>query len=171
MTPAASPPSEPQPPKRPRLGSGRRAGLALVGVLALFLSATCTIQIVRAVWFPPQDLEGVACRPSVLGLVGAVQRARDQAAAESPQGERAALEVFRSALEPEWARYPSIRGACRGDDGALRALRTVELLRYAEERAVRYEALGLSPLRQRALSLQRELGQSLGSPPTAAERP
>lgn len=160
----------PPPPGRPRLGPGRRVGLIVVGLLAVALSATCTVQIVLAVWFPSYQTEGVSCRSAVLGLVAAVQRARDQAATESPQGERAALAVFRQALEPEWDDLPSVRAACEGDGQAQKALRTVELLRYAEERAVRYEALGLSPLRQRALALQRELGQSFESrpPPSGA---
>jgi hypothetical protein len=137
----------------------------VVGVLSVALSATCTTQIVLAVWFPEARAEDVSCRSALLGLASAVQRAREQAALESPQGERAALGEFRRALEPEWDALPSVRRACRGDSEAQRALRTVELLRYAEERAVRYEALGLSPLRQRVLTLQRELGQSFLSRP------
>ncbi|NLE87885.1 MAG: hypothetical protein GX607_15975 [Myxococcales bacterium] len=165
---------EPAPAGRPHLSTARRAGLVVVGLLAVALSVTCTVQIVLAVWFPAQGVPGASCRNGVLSLVAAVQRARDQAAAESPQGERAALGVFRRALDPEWQTLPDVRLACEGDDPARRALRTVELLRYAEERAVRYEALGLSPLRQRALALQRELGQSAESAPSSfgtAEEP
>jgi hypothetical protein len=152
-------------PHRSRLGPGRRAGLFVVGLLFVALSTLCTVQIVKAVWFPEYRAVEAPCRSAVLGLVAAVQRARERAAAEGPEGERAALIRFRSALEPEWSKLAGVRRACREDDKALRALRTVELLRYAEERAVRYEALGLSPLRQRALSLQRELGPSFTSAP------
>lgn len=156
------------PPRRPRLSPGRRAGLLVVGLLAIALAATCTVQIVLAVWFPDRSIQGISCRPAVLDLVAAVDRARERAAAD-PQGERAALQVFRQSLEPEWARLGSVRAACRNDDDALRALRTVELLRYAEERAVRYEALDLASLRQRTLTLQRELGQSYPSRPPSTD--
>lgn len=165
MAQEATPP--PNPPRRLRLSPGRRAGLLVVGLLAIALSAVCTVQIVLAVWFPDRSAEGISCRSAILELSAAVDRARQRAAAEGPQGERAALQVFREALEPEWSLFASVRAACRDDDRALRALRTVELLRYAEERAVRYEALDLAPLRQRALALQRELGQSYQPrPPT-----
>jgi hypothetical protein len=50
-----------------------------------------------------------------------------------------------------------VRTICQGDLPALKALRTIELLRYAEERAVRYEALDLSRLRQRVPALRKEL--------------
>lgn len=163
---AQVPSSEPALGRRPRLSPGRRAGLFVVGLLAVALSATCTTQIVLAVWFPKGDAEGVSCRSGLLGLAAAVQRAREQAATEGPQGERAALNVFREALAPEWDQLPGVRQACREDPEAQRSLRTVELLRYAEERAVRYEALGLSPLRQRVVALQRELGQSVESRPS-----
>lgn len=139
----------------------------VVGLLSVALSATCTTQIVLAVWFPAAHADGVSCRGALRNLASAVQRAREEAAAEGPQGERAALREFRRALEPEWEALPDVRRACRGDTEAQRALRTVELLRYAEERAVRYEALGLSPLRQRVLTLQRELEPSFSSRPAA----
>lgn len=165
MAPVATSPTNP--PRRPRLSPGRRAGLFGVGLLAIALAATCTVQIVLAVWFPDRSAQGLSCRAAVLDLAAAVDRARERAAVEGPQGERAALAVFRQSLEPEWTLLGSVRASCRDDDHALRALRTVELLRYAEERAVRYEALDLAPLRQRALTLRRELGQSYPSrPPT-----
>jgi hypothetical protein len=43
-----------------------------------------------------------------------------------------------------------VRALCKkdGDEAALQALRSVELLRYAEERAVRYNAIDLTKWRQ-----------------------
>jgi hypothetical protein len=86
--------------------------------------------------------------------LASVDRARGQAAARA-DGERASLDTFRRALAPEWAHAPAILADCqRQQDGeALRAFHQLELLRYAEERAVRYEALDLSLLRKRAPAL------------------
>lgn len=151
-------PPVPEAGARRRRSAANRAGLLAVGVISVAFATICTTQIVLTVWFPERPSWDVTCRSGIDQLLSAVERARAQAATE-PSGERAALEDFRNALEPEWARLATVRDRCRGegDTAALRGLRTVELLRYAEERAVRYEALDLSRLRQQIPTLRTEL--------------
>jgi hypothetical protein len=146
----------PEAPPRRRRSALNRAGLLAIGVLSVAFATICTTRIVLTVWFPERPPWDVTCRTGVDRLLTAVERARAQAAIE-PTGERAALEDFRNALEPEWTHLATVRDLCQGDQAALRGLRTVELLRYAEERAVRYEALDLSRLRQRVPTLRKEL--------------
>lgn len=138
------------PPGRRRGSPGQKAGLILVGVLSVALTGAASVQIIRASLFPPDTPSSVSCEAGVLSLYNAVLRAR-HLASEQSAGERAALDKFRQALEPEWSETAGIRSRCRSDHNtkALEALRRVELLRYAEESAVRYEALGLAGLRRK----------------------
>jgi hypothetical protein len=154
----ANPPPAPEARRRPRRSALNRAGLAVIGLASVAFATICTTQIVLTVWFPERPEWNVTCRGGVDKLLSAVERARAQAAIE-PTGERAALADFRQALEPEWSRIATVRDRCQGDPVALKGLRTVELLRYAEERAVRYEALDLSRLRQTVPTLRKELSQ------------
>lgn len=133
--------------------------MAVVAALAVALTAGASVQILRAVFAPPGagpwgEPGPGACRMGVRALLAGVDRARGQAAARG-EGEREALAAFRRALEPEWSHAADIAASCRRgrDVAALTAFRQVELLRYAEERAVRYEALDLSLLRRRAPAL------------------
>lgn len=136
------------------LDQARRIGLWSVTVLAISMTTVASWQILFAVFAPPGALEPAACRAGVRQLLTSVDRARGQAAARI-EGERASLRAFRRALEPEWSQAAAIEADCRRqrDRDALTAFRQVELLRYAEERAVRYEALDLSLLRKRAPAL------------------
>jgi len=137
-----------------RLEQLRRVALGLVALLAVAVTTGASVQILLAVFSPPNAGEKTECRAGVQALLTGVSRARGQAAARG-EGEREALAAFRRALEPEWSSAPTIRNACRkqNDRDALAAFRQVELLRYAEEQAVRYEALDLSLLRRRAPAL------------------
>jgi len=146
------------PARASTLDRARRLGLAAVAVLAIGLTAGASGQILWAVFSPPGAGEAAACRTGVVALLTGIERARWEAAGQGG-GERTALAVFRRALEPEWSHAAAIENRCRrdGDREALRAFRQVELLRYAEERAVRYEALDLSLLRRRAPDLARSL--------------
>ena len=63
------------------------------------------------------------------------------AAASGTEGEDKALEQFRRALEPEWSSRDAIARSCRGSAVDERALDAIERLRYAEEHAVRREAV------------------------------
>ncbi|HSC88975.1 MAG TPA: hypothetical protein VLC09_16950, partial [Polyangiaceae bacterium] len=125
----------------------RRWGLIAVGFCALTLTVTSATQIIRAVLFPPSEGPPISCRDGVTELYEATQRAVSHAG-QQIDGERAALAEFRRSVEPAWSHYGTIARACRGDARGEAALRSVELLRYAEERAVRYEALDLSRLRR-----------------------
>jgi len=132
----------------------RRVALWTVAALAIALTVGASAQILLVV-FAPEQLGGApTCRDGLRGLLTSVERARGQAAARV-DGERASLDAFRRALAPEWSHAPGIVGDCqkKRDIEALAAFRQLELLRYAEERAVRYEALDLSLLRKRAPAL------------------
>jgi hypothetical protein len=145
----ASPSRRPQTPLERRRLLGRRVGIALFS--AFFAGATLlwTIQILTEVWgsAPPSP---AGCAGGTASLERAVERARLAYAVEAgDEDERAALARYRSALEPEWQERKAIEAACRGDETGKKHLKDVIALRYAEEHAVRYESLGLAPLRRR----------------------
>lgn len=136
----------------------RRIALGSVALLAVAVTTIASAQILLAVFSPPGAGGAASCRVGVRALLTGVERARGQAAARG-EGEQAALTAFRRALEPEWSHAAAVLASCRRtkDREALGAFRQVELLRYAEERAVRYEALDLSRLRRRAPDLVESL--------------
>ena len=131
---------------------GRRVGIAVFGLIVSGATATWTIQILLAVFAPPVQTEAKDCRSGTRGLLVAVRRARLAAASENGD-ERAALGRFRAALEPEWSTRTSLDAVCRSDPKAQAALTEIDALRYAEEHAVRYEAVGLAPQRRRVQAL------------------
>jgi hypothetical protein len=131
---------------------GRRVGIVLYAVLFGGATVLWSVQILMQVWggAPPSAL---GCGGGTDRLEAALLRARSQLAGGAAlQNERAALETFRGALEPEWSERREIEAACRGDELGERRLRDIIALRYAEEHAVRYESLGLAPLRRRVKS-------------------
>jgi hypothetical protein len=132
---------------------GRRVGIGLFSLIVAGATAIWTYQVLFQVFSTDPSPPGLACGPATVGLARAVQRARAAAAAEGG-GERAALERFRTALEPEWNQRKALDDVC-GEPKARAALGEVDALRYAEEHAVRYEALGLGPERLRVQSLIR----------------
>jgi len=136
------------PLERSRL-KGRRAGIAIFS--AIFTGATLlwTIQILTTVWgsAPPSP---AGCASGTASLEQAVERARlAYAKLAGDEDERAALGRYRSALEPEWTERKAVEAACQNDPAGKKRLKDVIALRYAEEHAVRYESLGLAPLRRR----------------------
>jgi len=131
---------------------GRRIGIAVFGLLVGGATATWTIQILYAVFAPPIVSVAKECRGGTRDLLTAVRRASLAAAAESGD-ERAALGRFRTALEPEWSTRASLDSICASDRQARAALAEIDALRYAEEHAVRYEAVGLAPQRRRVQAL------------------
>jgi hypothetical protein len=136
---------------------GRRAGIAVFVLVVAGFTAICSAQILIAVFgHPPASAKASTCNDGLLGLIQAVRRARSAAAAETG-GERAALNRFRAELEPEWSARPTLDAACRADAAALQALGEIEQLRYAEEHAVRYEAVDLAPRRRRVRALEERL--------------
>lgn len=143
-------------PEKPKLSPARRTGRRIgIVVFALLISsavAAWTIQILLAVFAPPVQAVAKECRSGTQDLLVAVRRASLAAASETGD-ERAALAKFRAALEPEWSTRASLTELCRSDAKAKLALNEIDALRYAEEHAVRYEAVGLAPQRRRVQAL------------------
>jgi hypothetical protein len=146
--------------------TGRRAGIAVFTLIVVIATASWTYQILRAVFAPPVVTVAAECKTGTRGLLVAVRRARVAAASESGD-ERAALSRFRTALEPEWDSRASLESVCRSDTKTRAALAEIDALRYAEEHAVRYEAVGLAPQRRRVQALYETLFASDGLPSPA----
>jgi hypothetical protein len=145
---ASSPRPAPTPLARRRL-MGRRAGIAIFTLIFAGATLLWTVQILTAVWggAPPSP---AGCAAGTASLEQAVARARlAYATGSGDEDERTALSRYRAALEPEWDQRKAIEAACAGDQAGRRRLKDVIALRYAEEHAVRYESLGLAPLRRR----------------------
>jgi hypothetical protein len=136
-------------PQARRRRLGRRAGVVIF--TAIFAGATLiwTVQILSTVWgTAPASPAG--CANGTASLERAVERARlAHVTFAGDEDERAALSRYRGALEPEWDERKAVEAACRGDVAGRKRLKDVIALRYAEEHAVRYESLGLAPLRRR----------------------
>jgi hypothetical protein len=136
---------------------GQRVAIVIFSIFVVGITGTFTSQIIRQVWFPTARNPGPStCRDGVRGLIAAVRRAREAAAAETG-GERAALSRFRERLAPEWDGRDGLGISCQGDPLGERALRDVDRLRYGEEHAIRYEAVDLADRRRTVQSLEREL--------------
>ena len=137
---------------------GRRLGIAVFAVVVAGLTLHWTTQIIMQAWSRGETLGALPpnCRNGVLQLAGALRRARE-AAAQEPNGERAALARFRAALLPEWAGRAALEPLCKSDPDALRTLKQLSALRYAEEHAVGYEAGALAAQRRRVDALARAL--------------
>jgi hypothetical protein len=115
-------------------------------VLVAGFTAVCSIQICLQVWNPTINPVHVGCSAGTLNLVEAIEAAR--AASADQAEEQAALAQFRGALSPAWAFRPALTRECAADREAIRRLRAVDRLRYAEEHAVRYGAVDLAKRRQ-----------------------
>ncbi len=157
------PPAAPSGARRRR--TGRRVGIVIFGIIVVGCTAIWTTEILRAIFAPANVTVATECKGGARGLLVAVRRARLAAAAESGD-ERAALARFRAALEPEWDSRPSLDSVCGSDPKTHAALAEIDELRYAEEHAVRYEAVGLAPQRRRVQALYETLfaGDGLSSP-------
>ena len=107
---------------------GRRIGIAVFALIVGGATAIWTIQILFAVFAPPALAVAKECRGGTRDLLSAVRRASLAAAAESGD-ERAALDRFRVALEPEWSRRASLDSLCSGDPKARAALAEIDALR------------------------------------------
>lgn len=135
---------------------GRRLGIIVFALIVATFTVTSSVQIILQVWSPPAAHAPASCHAGIGELLIALRRARDAAAAESG-GERAALERFRAALLPAWENRAEIDELCRTNGTASRALSQLTALRYAEEHAVRYEAVALAEQRRRVDAITREL--------------
>lgn len=94
----------------------------------------------------------VECVEGIRSLVAAVDRARSRVDG-SNRKESDAVSRYRAALEPEWSRRGAVRRACRGDSARLETLDAVVHMGFAEEHAVRRNAMELAPFRRHASEL------------------
>lgn len=145
---------------------GRRVGIVLFSLLVTAFTAVCSVQLLWQVYSPSIVPSGLACPTALRGLVAAIDRAR-VAAAKETGGERAAVQRFRVALQPDWTSRAALDRECGADQKMREGLKLVDWLRYAEEHAVRYEALDVAQLRRKTLKLMAELqsGPGTGSAP------
>jgi hypothetical protein len=141
--------------------NGRRVGIVVFAVIVVGATTIWTAQILFAVFKPKIVAVATECHAGTRELLLAVRRARIAAASESGN-ERAALGRFRASLEPEWSTRTSLDTVCSSDPKAQAALTEIDALRYAEEHAVRYEAVGLAPQRRRVQALYETLFESDG---------
>jgi hypothetical protein len=117
------------------------------------------VEIIEQAWTPTPLPATTDCRSGITGLIGAVRRAR-AAAMETSGGERDAVARFRHALEPEWGSRSALGDVCRTNPDAAGALETVDQLRYAEEHALRYEALDVAKRRKDVEAIEKRLASS-----------
>ncbi|MEZ4223728.1 MAG: hypothetical protein R3B13_22460 [Polyangiaceae bacterium] len=117
-----------------------------------------TVRIIMQVFFPAPVSASAPCQAGLLDLVRGIRNAR-AAAAEEDRGERTALSRFRAALEPAWSEREALQRSCHGDAEALQALKEVDRLRYAEEHAVRSNAVDLARLRRRVGQIEARYSQ------------
>jgi len=133
---------------------GQRAGIIVFATIFAGATLWWTVQILSAVWGKAAP-SPAGCAAGTASLERAVERARlAYAASAGDEDERAALARYRGALEPEWGERKAIEAACARDPAGRKRLKDVVALRYAEEHAVRYESLGLAPLRRRLKGTQ-----------------
>jgi hypothetical protein len=137
---------------------GRRLGIVLYAVIVATFTIICSVEICLQVWAPKLEPLPVGCAAGTLLLIDAIDAAR-LAAADEP-GEQAALAKFRSALASAWTSRPALSKACASDPEALRRLRAVDRLRYAEEHAIRYAAVDLAQRRHEVKRLIPTLRQT-----------
>lgn len=144
-------------PRRERIKRrGAQLGVAAFGLIVATITAVWSLQIIGQVWSGSQPSGAVDCRSLVRDLWTSLRRARGAAARES-DGERAALARFRQELLPVWHGGLDPARACPGDPQSRRVLTRLTALRYAEERAVRYEAVSLAAERRQVDAMAREL--------------
>jgi hypothetical protein len=142
---------------------GRRAGWLVFSLLIIAFTVICSVQVLAQVWAPTVVHTDEQCPAALSGLLNAIERARAEAALET-RGERAAVQRFRRALNPEWTHRAALDETCR-DAEQHHALELIDWLRYAEEHAVRYEALDVAHLRREASLLMGRLqARRVGSP-------
>ncbi len=135
---------------------GQRIGIALFAAFVSIPTLVWTLQIMRALFFPPDGPAPASCGNGQLGLLRALERARVAARSEDPD-ERRSMARFRAALAPEWSSRAALDTLCQSNPADGERLRAIDALRYAEEHAVRYEATALAGQRQRARKLEQEL--------------
>jgi hypothetical protein len=134
-------------------------GISVFGLLVAVFTAVCSVEICLQVWHPAILPSSVGCSAGTLELVDAIEAAR--VASADQVEEHAALARFRGALASAWAHRPALEQSCAGNPEAIRRLRAVDRLRYAEEHAVRYGAVDLAKRRQEVKRFTPLLRQSV----------
>lgn len=137
---------------------GRTLGIGVFAFIVAGFTVVCSVQICLQVWAPHVEPAPFGCSAGTLALVDAVDAAR-AAAADEPD-EQAALAKFRGALAPTWKFRPALSQSCAQSTEALKHLKAVDRLRYAEEHAVRYAAVDLAERRHEVKRLITSLKQS-----------
>lgn len=136
---------------------GRRGVMIGYFVLVVVVIGICTVQVttqaIGRLGGTHSDAP-IECAQGIRSLAVAVERARSAAAA-SHEGESEAVALFRASREPEWARRGDVERACKGDPARLETLDAVIHLGFAEEHAVRRDAVELSKIRSKAANLVR----------------
>ncbi|HEY5960988.1 MAG TPA: hypothetical protein VIV60_30740, partial [Polyangiaceae bacterium] len=135
---------------------GQRLGIALFTIIMSAFIVVCGSQVMYQGFASSRTAVPPECKAGIAELISALRRARLAAAAE-PLGERASLDRFRKALQPEWLERGGLSDVCRSDPWAIEALSAVDRLRYAEEHAVRYESVDLAPSRRQVLLIEQSL--------------
>lgn len=135
---------------------GQRVSLGLYIGLVTAFTLICSLQVILQAWATPAIGLPVNCPQKAESLLQGLRRARE--AARKGDSEQHSLELFRTALGPDWDAKNSIANACANNAPSSRLIREIDQLRYAEEHAVRYEARELTQRRQRVSTLERELG-------------
>ena len=137
---------------------GRTLGVAMYALVVASFTVVCSVQICLQVWAPSVEPAPFDCAAGTVALVQAIDAAR-LAAANEPD-EQTALTKFRGALAPVWKYRPALSQTCSPSSEALRHLRAVDRLRYAEEHAVRYAAVDLAQRRHEVQRLMMTLKPS-----------
>ncbi len=135
--------------RRPKRGPVRQIALVSLGAFALWLTLAGTYRVLSQSLFASPGKTQHECRDGTVALYSALEQARIRAA-DLSLNERDAVAKFRLDLEPIWGEVRAISRRCevRKDKVALKALRSIELLRYAEERSIRLSAVDLTKLRR-----------------------
>lgn len=143
----ASPIADPS--GRKKRSTLKTTALALLGGLAVWLTVVGTYEVLEQSFWPELVTTEFDCHDGTRALLESLESARNRAA-EHTLSERKALSTFRADLEPVWRQEAAIRYRCekQQDKVALQALRSLELLRYAEERSIRLSAVDLTQLRR-----------------------
>ena len=142
----------------PRGQLGRTLGIGLYAFLVATFTVVCSVQICLQVWAPHVEPAPFDCSAGTVAMVDAIDSAR--VAAENEPNEQAALAKFRGALASTWKYRPALTRACAQSKEAMRNLRAVDRLRYAEEHAVRYAAVDLAERRHEVKRLITSLRSS-----------
>ncbi|PIE05584.1 MAG: hypothetical protein CSA75_03980 [Sorangium cellulosum] len=131
---------------------GRRVIMIAYFVVVVVVCAICVVEISVQAFSRLRGRatdEKVQCMEGIRGLVAAVDRARS-AVDGSNRKESDVVAQYRAGLEPEWSNRGAVRRACRNNADKLRALDAIIHLGFAEEHAVRRNAVELAPFRRRA---------------------